>query len=44
MMNIGWVNPPEKITAGIQIRKTTIAVKIRPVSRMESGGNSRAST
>ena len=43
-MNIGWVNPPEKITAGIQIRTPIIAVKIRPVSRMDSGGTSRART
>jgi len=33
-----WVNPPEKITARIQIRKTTIAVRNPPVSMMESGG------
>ncbi len=41
---MGWVNPPEKMIAGIQSKSTTMAVKMRPVSRIESGGSKSAST
>lgn len=42
-MNIGWVNPPEKISANIQIGTTSTARIGRPANKMETGGNNRAS-
>ena len=43
-MNIGCVNPPEKISARIQTGVNKIATKGRPASRIDTVGNKRAST
>jgi len=43
-MNIGWVSPPEKTIAGIQIRNVTMATIGRPAKRIDSGGRKRART
>ena len=42
-MNIGWVSPPEKISAGIQTMKVMIATIGLPASRIDNGGRSIAS-